>query len=590
MGEFNLHTQHWRLETIADRVARLSFDMEASKTNVLSAEVLNQFEECLDFVAEKNPRGLLVCSAKKSGFIAGADIKEFTTLRNFDEAFSLIRRGQSVFDKLENLSFPTVSLIDGFCLGGGMELALSCTYRVAVGDGKTRIGLPEVLLGIHPGFGGTVRLTKLIGAPAALDLMLSGRTLDAKRAKRFGIVDAVVPGRHLERSGLLCIEKKLPAYSPTLFQKLSNASLLRPLIKMAVVSKVKSKVAKKHYPAPFSMIDVWEKYGGNSEKMLRAEAESVAKLITGQTAQNLVRAFFLRERLKGLSRGTSFRPKHVHVIGAGTMGGDIAAWCALRGLKVTLQDREPKLIAPALGRAAKLFKKRVRVSHLVRDGLDRLVPDPSGHIGLGRADVVIEAVFEDIGVKKALFEEIEGKVRKDALLATNTSSIPLEEVSATLRNPERLIGLHFFNPVSQMPLVEVVQGENTNAEEVKKGISLMKQIDKLPLPVRSCPGFLVNRVLMPYLMEAVHLAEEGVPIALIDKVAVHFGMPMGPIFLADTVGLDICLHVAEVLASRVGTDIPEKLRSMVNAGKVGKKSGEGFFTYKKGKPVHASVD
>jgi 3-hydroxyacyl-CoA dehydrogenase/enoyl-CoA hydratase/3-hydroxybutyryl-CoA epimerase len=332
------------------------------------------------------------------------------------------------------------------------------------------------------------------------------------------------------------------------------------------------------------MIDIWRKHAGNQTRMLEAEAESLASLVSGPTAQNLVRVFFLQEQLKSLGKEKDYQPRHVHVIGAGTMGGDIAAWCALRGFQVSLQDQAPEHIAPAIKRAHALFRRKLKQPLKITAAMDRLMPDHKGR-GVERADIVIEAIFEDAEVKRTLYRDIEPRMKADAILATNTSSIPLEELAGALTQPERLVGLHFFNPVAKMQLVEVVNGQSTSPGVATHAMTFTRQIDRLPLPVSSTPGFLVNRILMPYLMEAVVLESEGVPPGLIDKAATTFGMPMGPVELADTVGLDICLHVAEILAGHFHAEVPERLKQLVADGKLGKKSGHGFYAYKKGKAV-----
>lgn len=576
---------HWRVETDRDTIAWLHLDKADGGANVLSVDVLEELDLFIKDLSKKKLKGLVIRSAKPNGFIAGADIHEFTKLRSSSDAEKLIMRGQSVFDRLENMPFPTVCLIHGFCLGGGLELALACRYRVAEDRQKTRLGLPEVKLGIHPGFGGTVRLPKLIGAPKAMELMLSGRTIDARRAKKIGLVDSIVPARHLKKMAVMCIKDNPPVHRPSFGQRLTNSTLVRPFLKKAFVKSVRSRVREDHYPAPYALIQLWDAYAGNPKKMLREEARSVAGLITGTTSQNLVRVFLLMERLKTMGRGSAFSPSHVHVIGAGIMGGDIAAWCALQGFHVTLQDREAKYIAPAIKRAYRLFKKRLKKPRLVQSAMDRLMPDVNGEAGLKRADVVIEAIFENREAKQDLFRNIEPVIKPDALLATNTSSIPLEELSSALSRPERLVGIHFFNPVAKMQLVEIVAAESTSRQEVDRAKAFTRTIDRLPLPVKSTPGFLVNRVLMPYLLEAVSMVEEGISPADIDRAAVHFGMPMGPILLADTVGLDICLHAAEIISKGLNITIPDRLRSLVKEGNLGRKSGKGFYAYKKGKQV-----
>ena len=585
----NKQWKNWHLETDEDDVVWLHFDKAESSTNVFSADVFAEFFEILDQLSGINPKGLIILSDKESGFIAGANIEEFTQLENEEQALELIRVGQSAFDKLQTLPFPTLSLINGFCLGGGLEMSLACDYRIALDEPKTRLGLPEVLLGIHPGWGGTMRLPRLIGAPAAMDLMLSGRTVSARAAKKMGIVDRIAPQRHLKRAAKVLILKRPAISTSGKIRAIANTSVIRPLLAKYLRKQVEKRAPEKHYPAPYALIDLWEKYGGDEKTMLKEEAISVAQLVSGATAQNLVRVFLLQERLKSLSKGVDFQPKHVHVIGAGIMGGDIAAWCALKGLTVTLQDREPKFIAPAVKRAHALFKKRLKAPHLVQAAKDRLIPDQQGS-GVKSADVVIEAIIENKEAKQELFSQIESLLKPDTILATNTSSIPLDELSETLQQPDRLVGIHFFNPVAKMQLVEIVEGENTSQENKNKAAKFCRCIDRLPLPVKSSPGFLVNRILMPYLMEAVKLLEEGVPAQVIDRAATDFGMPMGPILLADTVGLDICLSVAEILGEALGLNVPEALRKKVKAGKLGVKSGQGFYQYKKGKQMKTKVN
>ncbi|HHM05148.1 MAG TPA: crotonase [Gammaproteobacteria bacterium] len=581
--------KNWRLERDEDGIAWLYFDKAGAGANVLSKTVLEELDSALNGLLDPSPTGVVILSAKDNGFIAGADVKEFTAIKDEGEALALIRRGQGIMDRIGALPFPSVALIHGFCLGGGLELALACDYRVARDDPGTRLGLPEVLLGIHPGFGGSVRLTRLIGGPAAMGLMLTGRTLDSRRAKRLGLVDLAVPQRHWKRAAARLILDQAPKRQAKALQRASNLPLVRPVLALAMRRQVAAKARKEHYPAPYALIDVWARHGGDPRAMLRAEAESVARLLLGGTAQNLVRVFFLQERLKGLGKASAFTPRRVHVIGAGVMGGDIAAWCAGRGLQVTVQDNNPAALARVVGRAHKLYQQRLKDRRRVRDAMDRLIPDRSG-AGVGRADVIIEAIFENVDAKQGLFREIEPQARPEALLATNTSSIPLETLGEALHDPGRLVGVHFFNPVAKMQLVEVVSGASTGPAWAEKGAAFVRRIDRLPLPVKSSPGFLVNRVLMPYLLEAVSLVEEGVPPAVIDKAATDFGMPMGPILLADTVGLDICLSVAEILGRELHHTVPGRLREMVEAGRLGKKSGQGFYAYDKGKALVPKID
>ncbi len=576
---------NWRLETDEEGIAWLHFDMAGSGTNVLSSEVFAELTRILDGLHEQPPTGLVILSDKPGGFIAGANVKEFTTLEDREQALEMIRTGQRQLERIESLPCPTVARIHGYCVGGGLELALACDYRVALDEPKTRLGLPEVMLGIHPGFGGTVRLPRLIGVPAAMDLMLSGRTVDARKAARLGMVDHAVPERHLDRASRAMIRERPPRRRPSRLVRLADSAPLRPLLAAFLRKQVAKRAAEEHYPAPYALIDLWAEHGAGSDEMYQAEAESVAELVRTETSRNLVRVFFLQERLKGLGKENDGpAPGRVHVIGAGVMGGDIAAWCDVRGLTVTLQDREPKYIAPAVKRAYKLFRRKFRPRHLQTAARDRLVPDHKG-LGVPRADVVIEAIIENREAKQELYRRIEPQLKEDALLCTNTSSIPLEELSTCLERPERLVGLHFFNPVAKMQLIEIVRGENTSEEVAGRAAAFARTIDRLPLPVKSSPGFLVNRILLPYMLEAVELLSEGVPAQTIDRVATRFGMPMGPIRLADTVGLDICLSVATILSEELGTSMPPLLREVVEEGRLGVKSGHGFYRYKGREPV-----
>jgi len=575
--------KNWKVKSDEDKIAWLHLDVPNSSANILNEQVIIELGEIVSGLSSNTPKGVVILSDKESGFIAGADINEFTTFDSEQAALVNIQRAHSIFNAIEKLPCPTLALIHGFCLGGGMELALACQYRIAEED-SSRLALPEVKLGIHPGFGGTVRSIERMGSFSALDFILTGRNLKARQAKKAGLINYAVPRRHLLKAAKETILKTPKIKSLPWWEKIINHRIVRPYIAKIMIKKVSSKAIRAHYPAPYAIIDLWQNNLDNRSQMLEEEAKSIAHLLVGKTAQNLIRVFKLTDTLKGLAKDKSISVEHIHVIGGGVMGGDIAIWCALQGFNVTLQDRSHETLAAVRQRAVKLYRKLLKQTRLVNTALDRLMPDMKGN-GLVKADVVIEAIFEDAEVKCNLYKEIEPKLKKSAIIATNTSSIPLEQLTSSLKKPERLVGLHFFNPVSKMPLVEIVVGEETSKKAQQIATTLTKKIKKLPLPVTSTPGFLVNRILMPYLTEAVTLFEEGVPISVIDKISVDFGMPMGPIELADTVGLDICLHVAENLAETMPIDVSEHLRKLVSQKILGKKTGKGFYEFKKGKKV-----
>ena len=578
----NNNYKHWKLETDRDKLAWLSFDKQGASTNTLSQEALAELDAALEEVRSLAPRGLVIRSAKASGFIAGADVEEFTRIESPQDALALVRRGWDTFNKLAALPFPTVALIDGFCMGGGLELALACRYRIAVDQPGTRLALPEVMLGILPGWGGVKRLPRLVGPMAALDMLMTGRSVDARRARRMGLVDAAVPARIKENAArMTALEAPRPRRLP-LAQAVMNMPLARPLIAAVARRQLRARARPEHYPAPYAILALWERYDGDPLAPHPDDPASVASLAASDTTQNLIRIFFLQERLKSLGKESDFRARHVHVVGAGVMGGDIAAWCAMRGLTVTLQDQSAERLAPAMKRARDLFERRLRDRARVRDAVDRLVPDTAGE-GARRADVIIEAIFENLDAKRELFARLEGLARPDAVLASNTSSLKLADIAQALRAPARLVGIHFFNPVPQMQLVEVVSGAQTDREAAKKASAFVRQIDKLPLPVRDASGFLVNRVLGPYLTKALQLVDQGTAPETLDAAATAFGMPMGPIELADTVGLDICLAVGKELSGGRG-DPPRKLAELVASGNLGRKTGRGFYAWKNGRP------
>ncbi|MBA4696456.1 MAG: enoyl-CoA hydratase/isomerase family protein [Legionella sp.] len=582
------HYKHWNLQQDADQIIWLEINREDTTVNTINDEVLNELNTILDEILSSQPmaKGLIIYSGKEKGFIAGADVRAFSQFKTTEETVDFLRKGQRIFGRLEALPMPTVAMIDGFCMGGGYELALACDYRIASNEDGTRLGLPEILLGIHPGWGGTVRLPRLMGAFDALSkVILTGAAIPAERAKKWGMIDEAVPKRQLKRAATYFIKNTPPGHQPTFLQSLTNQSWMKALLTPLIRHNVAKRVSKNHYPAPYAAIDLIEKESSISERAYLKEVDSIERLVeSSETAKNLIRVFLLRERMKAFAKHSHFTATHIHVVGAGVMGGDIATWCALKGLRVTLEDQNFDRIAPVLKRAYAFFKKKLRKPRLIQAAMDRLLPDPHGY-GIGKADVIIEAIFENLEAKQALFKKIEAAAKPEALLATNTSSIPLDEISDVMENPSRLLGIHFFNPVTKMELVEVVSSDKTDQAIEAKGFAFVNQIGRLPLPVKSSPGFLINRVLMPYLMECMTLLDEGYSQEEIDAAAKAFGMMMGPVEMADTVGLDVCLAVAENLTHYFGGDIPSKLREKVRDGKLGRKTGEGFYRYHKGQPV-----
>ncbi|CAB3636793.1 3-hydroxyacyl-CoA dehydrogenase NAD-binding domain-containing protein [Achromobacter pestifer] len=528
---------HWRLERDADGLAWLTFDRAGSAVNALSADTMTELAVVLDALDAALPKGLIIQSGKATGFIVGADVNEFASLDTPEQARALVARGWNLFKRLAAVRYPTLALIQGHCLGGGLELALACRYRLVADQPGTSLALPEVMLGIFPGWGGMLRLPQVIGAPAALDMMLTGRGADARRAAALGLADARVPPRLLLAAARQLVLSKQPARRARGLGALAN-----------------------HWPL---------------------------KSIVANRARNLLRVFRLQERLKANGKQIGISPaKHVHVVGAGVMGGDIAAWCALKGMTVTLQDQDMTRIAPAIQRAATLYARRLKDPRLARAAFDRLIPDPAGN-GVPLADIVIEAISEQPEAKRALYRSLEPRLKPGALLATNTSSLSLETLRAGLTRPERLIGIHFFNPVAKMPLVEVVHAEGDTGDALARACAFVGQIDKLALPVKSAPGFLVNAVLAPYMLQAMRSVDDGIAPETVDAAMVAFGMPMGPLELADTVGLDIARAAGEELAG--GAEPPRCLAERLARGDLGKKSGRGFYTWRDGKPVKQSA-
>ncbi|MGI9405493.1 MAG: 3-hydroxyacyl-CoA dehydrogenase NAD-binding domain-containing protein [Hyphomicrobiaceae bacterium] len=578
----------WHFEIDFEDIAWATFDREGESANTLGQRPMEELGAIVSRMeqaaAAKEARGLVIMSAKPRSFISGADIREFDNLGTEAKVVEGIQEATALLDRLEALPVPTVAAIHGFCLGGGLELAMACDYRIADKDDSTRIGLPEVKLGIFPGFHGTVRSIRLAGPVNAMQAMLTGRMYRSGAARGMGLIDRLVDSKHsLRWAARKAVLKKSKSKGASAIQSALRKWPARGFLASQMREKTAAKVREDHYPAPFALIDLFENFGDEDKRMKAAETRAFAPLMVSDTAANLRRVFALSERLKGQAPKNAFKPQRIHVIGAGTMGADIAAHCVASGMQVSLQDLSEDALKEAQARAKKHFKKRLKKKRAVDAALARLVLDKDGkHIP--RADVIIEAIVEKLEIKQKVFGAIEPKLKEGAVMASNTSSLPIEDIAGGLKDPGRLIGLHFFNPVPQLPLVEVVKSPASRNEEIEKGCTFVTAISKFPLITKSTPGFLVNRVLAPYMMAAMERYESGVEREKIDQAAKEFGMPVGPLELADQVGLDICMHVAEILGIEGGAGAGSKTAKLVASGKLGKKSGEGFYVWEKGKP------
>ncbi len=592
MSQDTAQLKDWRFSIDGEGIAWAIFDREGESANALGKRPIEELMAIVEKVeAEaraKTVRGLVIMSGKERTYIVGADIREFENFTSEPQVIEMLKPVNAMLDRIERMPVPVVAAIHGVCVGGGLELILACHYRIATRDDGTRVGFPEVKLGIFPGFNGTARSIKQVGPMAAMQNMLTGGMIRAGAAKALGFFDQLVasPGelRWAARKAVLQNRKSTPAGATKMFLTKWPA---RGFLAKKMREETAKKARKDHYPAPFALIDLFEQHGGNLDAMKAAETKAFAPLMVSDTSRNLRRVFRLTEQLKGQApKGLNWKPTRVHVIGAGTMGADIAGVCVAAGMEVTLQDINADQLAKGIASQGKLFGRKFKTRPLKAAAKTRLIADPEGK-GIARADVIIEAIVERLDIKQKLFADLEAKIKPGAVLATNTSSLKLSDISAPMKDPGRLIGLHFFSPVPQMPLVEVVRGAGTREEEVKKGAAFVTAIDKFPLITKDVPGFLVNKVLTPYMFAAFQRLEQGENKEKIDEAARAFGMPMGPIELADSVGLDVCAHVAKILgtASSEGS----KLDKLVASGRLGKKTGEGFYVWKDGKAVKSGA-
>ncbi len=573
----------WRRSRDDDGTIWLVLDRAQSRTNTLSSTILGELDRLLDRIEPDRPRALVIRSGKEHGFCAGGDIDEFAAIEDPQELTAFLERGHAVLDRLEGLPIPTIAVIHGYCLGGGLELALACDERIGLNDLKT--GFPEVKIGLHPGLGGTFRAPGTVDPIQAMTMMLTGRTVYGKKNRSIGLVADLVEPRHMRAAVAAAVDGQVTAKRYRWKQRALGLEPVRRFAADRMRDRTQDKAPPEHYPAPYALLDLWQQHGKDRQRSRHEESASFGRLLQTDTARNLIRVFSLRRKMKALGAGASV-VRHVHVVGAGQMGADIAGWCALQGLRTTLSDMSAEPLGAAIRRTERLCRGEHKDSIETREALDRLVPD-LGNAGIAKADLIIEAVPESLEIKKKVYETVGQQMREGAILATNTSSIRLEELREHVAAPERFAGLHFFNPVAKMLVVEVVRHEATDTGTAEALQAFCTRIGKLPVPVRSYPGFLVNRALMPYLLEALVLIEEGIAKETIDQAARGFGMPMGPIELADQVGLDICLDVGRMLKASLAKpmpELPEWLEQKVENGALGKKTGQGFYRWKEGQP------
>jgi len=584
------------------------FDRKGESVNLLTAEILQELNRLID-QARGHPdlRGILFTSTKPGMFLAGMDVESIASVTDPQIGTEAARFGQAVFHKIAELKRPSVCVIGGTCLGGGTELALACTLRIAADGPEVKLGLPEVRLGIVPGFGGTQRLPRLVGLTAALDLILTGRTLDGRRARKIGLVDAVVPREYLEREALRLLKRAigdgrkatttaLRRRRPWFARAIERIGPLRRFVLGQARKRTAAKVSPHDYPAPFKAIEAIDAaFSRPIDAGLELEARIVGQLIPGTTAQSLMWLFRSQTALKSQHSAVSAVPrkvKRIAVLGAGIMGGGIAQLAAHNGLAVRLKDMRHEANLDALRTARKLWDRQLKRRRITRREVEQkmaFIAPTLDDTGLKHVDLVIEAVVEDLGVKQEVLANLERHIDERAVFASNTSSLPISDIAARALRPERVVGMHFFNffnPVHRMPLVEVIAGRRSSPEAIATVQALAIQLGKLPVVVKDGPGFLVNRILTFYLNEAARLLADGVRIEAADRAMKAFGMPMGPFELLDEVGLDTAKHVGHVLREGLGKRVGAEssiLESLVADGRLGKKNGRGLYRYRDGR-------
>jgi 3-hydroxyacyl-CoA dehydrogenase/enoyl-CoA hydratase/3-hydroxybutyryl-CoA epimerase len=597
-------------------IATLIFDMPGEKINKLSANVLQELEIAINVISDNMAiRVLLITSAKKDVFIAGADINEIKKITDKNDAIKKVSRGQNILSRIAKLKIPTIAIIDGACLGGGLELALACKYRVAIVNEKTILGLPEVNLGIIPGFGGTQRLPSLVGLQESLKIILSGKPINTNKAFKIGLIDTIIRKEFLENDLSKFITEILENSANQYINKREKAHHNFVLYENFFFKKylifyfAKKDLLKKtngFYPAPIKALEVIQKT--YLKENFKIELDAFCDLVIGKTAKNLMEIFFTNEELKkdcgvgdynkNNKYNIYYKYKNIYLLGAGVMGGGIAWLFANKDINIRIKDITQSAIALGFNQVMKIFNQLKKIKKLTQEQINLKVIKITSCLdfsGFKSADFVIEAVIENMEIKKSILSETEKNVSKDTIIVSNTSSLSISEMSQALENPTRFAGMHFFNPVNKMPLVEVIRGKNTSDETIQSVVQMAKNLGKTPIVVKDVAGFLVNRILLPFMNEAAYLLQEGAKIKQIDNVIENFGMPMGPFILADVVGIDVGVKVAKSLQESYGErmKVAEILTEIYTNHKnlLGQKTKKGFYIYgSNDKAIHTNSD
>lgn len=582
--------KHWSLEADEKGICWLCLHTNHPGANYLNSVVIAELGHVLEGIETSPPRAVIIYSDRESGFCAGSDLVEIEQVFAHKPMHQWVFAVHSVLRRLEALPCPTVTMLHGAVLGGGLELALACRYRIGANDSSLRFGFPEVLLGIHPAFGGTVRAPAKLGVLTAMDLLLSGQSIDGDVALRAGLVDKLVACKELrERACNLALLTPKVHRTPW-SQQLLGSPGVRILTAKRLRAHVGRSFSEARYPAPFAVINAWKRHGACPRMgSYQTEALSLSELIKTPSSRNLVYVSALQSRLQKLGADNDFSPKRIHVLGCGAMGTQIAAWCAARGMQVSLQDLTRSVGTESIDRIAQLLQDQLSSANAQKIALGRVEVDLDG-LALSDADLVIEAVTEDMTAKSDALRIVEARLGENTLLATCTSSLPLKDLASCLARPERLIGLHFFTPVFRVPLVEVVTDEQLSSAQKQKVYATVSRMGKLPLPVANVPGFFVNRLLAPYLIAALYAFEENIPLELIDRTVEQFGMPIGPAELIDMIGLDVTLTLVNNLRKEMNLKVPENLKLRVAAGQLGRKSGYGLYRWENGRAVKRRVN